>query len=121
MRMFVILLAAFMLVGVHFGVARDRLETNVDLQNNCKAEKSSETFRACLGFMRDAVLMLEYVGDAIGRSYFCAAEGHDFRRYIEIFNQWAAANPGRRREPAMLGVLNSLAQAFPCRKATRAE
>jgi hypothetical protein len=114
MRKLALLSIALMLSAVYPAVGKDRLETTVDLQRHCQADKSSEAFRSCLAFVRQAVFQLDYVGESLGRSRFCAPEGHDFRRYAEIFHQWAAEHPKHRQDPAVLGVLRSLAQAFPC-------
>ena len=114
MRTFAVLLTGMMLSIVYPAAARDRVESTIDLQRYCRSSESSDSFRVCIAFMREAVLKLDYLGEATGRSYYCAPGGHDFRRYAEIFNDWAANNQKRRGEPAVLGVVAALANAFPC-------
>jgi hypothetical protein len=54
--------------------------------------------------------------DGTGRLVACVPDAVLARQASAVFVKWAAENPERHHEPAVLGIVSSWANAFPCQQ-----
>jgi hypothetical protein len=91
-----------------------------ELREYCGREEGLE-FGFCIGFIlgaSDSISTIARVDPVASRAApFCAPEGLTYGEMRQIFLGWAEEHPERSDDRAVIGVLDALRTALPCRRA----
>ena len=113
MRLLALALAAFFLAVLpHQSRAEDGV-TIGEMAEHCQKPDGNFFRTYCFTYI-GAVLDVQTTYGVSGARPACVPASVLARQAAAVFVQWAANNPARHHQPAVVGIVESTAGAFPC-------